>query len=205
MKPAVAAAVAAVVLTLGVATGAVAAEIPGRLFYTPGQRAMLDAARQQNVRIDLGAGEEQEPTGPQEVTVNGVIRRSDGKSTVWVNNRMVGETGGAPGVEVRPRRDASGVTLSIPQTSRSVDLKVGQTIDVNTGSVAEPYRRRPAPAPAEKPAPKSPEAGKSAEKVTPAAAATRSSDRRRAKSDDGPPAEGLELNRNEKPAENPVQ
>lgn len=200
-------------IALGAATAAPAAEIPGRLFYTPGQRAMLDVARKQNVRIDLGGDEQEAAPGPQEVTVNGIIRGSDGKSTVWINHRMVGGKAATPGVEVRPRGDASGVTLALPQSSRSVDLKVGQTIDVNTGAVAEPYRRRSPPPPAEKPASKPPADGKTAEKVTPSAPAqaaqsgnmsapARATDRRRGGSDDLPPSEGLELNRNEKPPDN---
>lgn len=115
-------------------------EALGRLFYTPEQRARMDVARQheRNVRID------EEESAPQSANIllNGVITRSDGKSTLWINNRLQNEA--SPSATVSKRGEVRVVT---PGTKQSVPLKVGQSIDMNSGQVEEIYRRPP-PAPA---------------------------------------------------------
>ena len=78
---------------LPIAHACVAAEL-ARMFYTPVQRATLDNARKQNIRVEIGNESEQQPAAapvPQNVSVNGIIRRSDGKNTIWLNNRVVNE------------------------------------------------------------------------------------------------------------------
>lgn len=139
--------------------GAAAAADLGRLFFTPTQRATLDNARRQNIRVEIGTdGSEQQPTAaapaPQIMSVNGIIRRSDGKSTVWVNNQPVAETG-AGGVKAVPGKTGERVHLTVPDNSRSVDLKVGQSVEILSGRIEEGYARRSAPgsdpAPADKP------------------------------------------------------
>ena len=64
----------------------------------------LDTARQRNVRAPIqGEQPEEAQPLPQEVTVNGMIRRNDGRTTVWLNNKMVAPDAAAGGsVEVRP-------------------------------------------------------------------------------------------------------
>jgi len=195
-------------LTLAVVLGAVAAPAAraqdgmGRLFFSPAQRAQLDTARQRNVRAPI-AGEQPEEAQPlpQEVTVNGMIRRNDGRTTVWLNNKMVAPDAQsvAGSVEVRPRRDGS-VTLALPQSGRSVDLKVGQSVEALSGQIEDVYRRRTltAPGPENKPAPTPPPAG-TVEKVTPAAPGapqtaakgTETVEPKR-KKDDGPPWDMLQ-------------
>ena len=65
-----------------------AAEL-GRLFFTPAQRALLDNARQQNIRIELGNDGEQQQAAPvpQNVSVTGLVQRSDGRSTVFLDGK----------------------------------------------------------------------------------------------------------------------
>ena len=93
---------------------------PGRLFYTPAQRAQLEAARARNATPGKQANPE---TGPQPVRFDGMVIRSDGTGTRWVNGRA--QVGG------------SGVA----------DLKPGQIRA--DGKVYEPYQMlRPGPAPA---------------------------------------------------------
>jgi hypothetical protein len=64
---------------------------PGRLFYTPEQRAQLEAARDRNVTQTRQAS----PTvSPAPLRFDGMVIRSDGKSTSWVNGRpQVGASG----------------------------------------------------------------------------------------------------------------
>jgi hypothetical protein len=119
-----------------------AAEPLGRLFYTPAQRAQLDAARSQKSRAAPAAEPEEPPPLPEVVTYDGVVRRSDGRTTVWINNRAINDgraPGGAP-VTSRLRPDGS-VSLGIAQSDRSVNLKVGQSVEIVSGTIAEPYGR----------------------------------------------------------------
>jgi hypothetical protein len=133
-----------------------AAEPLGRLFFTPAQRAQLDVARKQKARTTLAAEEATNaaPT-PQTITYEGAVRRSDGKSTVWINNRPVHEKeSGSGGVIVGRVRADGGVSLQIPQSGRAVELKPGQSIELLSGAIEEKYTRKPAvdePKPAAKP------------------------------------------------------
>ena len=142
---------AAIVLMLG--AGTVAGADLGRMFFTPAQRATLDNARKQNIRIELGSDNEQAVPVPQNVSVNGVVRRSDGKSTVWLNNRAVTEPH-AGGINVSPGKNDSRVRLTVPESGRSVDLKVGQTVEIVSGTIEEGYTRRTTPKPETTPAAK---------------------------------------------------
>lgn len=130
----------------------------GRLFFTPAQRASLDIARSQRARAAVATEKaEQDATPvPQTITYNGVLRRSDGKTTVWINNQPVHdrESAGAAAIVGRVRPDGS-VMLQVPQSGRSVNLKPGQSVELLSGNVEEGYSRRlEAPKPEPKPAAK---------------------------------------------------
>ena len=68
-------------LALTVSTSAFAAD-PGRLFYTPAQRAQLEAARTgvPEPRTKAPAARASEP-----VQFDGIVVRSDGRTTTWIN------------------------------------------------------------------------------------------------------------------------
>jgi hypothetical protein len=64
---------------------------PGRLFYTPEQRAQLEAARARNITQLRQAGP---AAGPDAVRFDGMVIRSDGTGTRWVNGQpQVGASG----------------------------------------------------------------------------------------------------------------
>ena len=137
---------------------AAAAEPLGRLFFTPAQRASLDVARSQKSRVTLSAekNEEEAAPTPEVVTYGGMVRRSDGKTTIWINNRAVhgNERAGGTSIVGRVRPDG-GVSLQHPQTGRSVDLKPGQSVELLSGVIEEGSSRRlTAPQPEAKPEPK---------------------------------------------------
>lgn len=121
------------------------AETLGRLFHTPEQRALLDLARKSTPLNAIG-----EPAAPtssvqEGLSVSGIITRSDGRRSTWVNGRL--EHDAAIG-----KQDRTQVWVKLP--GGEVKLKVGQSLDPATGQVAEGYRRAPAPEPAAaKPAP----------------------------------------------------
>ena len=130
------------------------------MFFTPAQRASLDVARTQRARTTLATEKTEEVANvapvPQTITFDGMLRRSDGKSTVWINNRPVNENEQAGGAVVVGRvRPDGGISLQMPQSGRSVELKVGQSIELLSGTIEEPYSRKPAvTAPEPKPAAK---------------------------------------------------
>ncbi|MDP2962057.1 MAG: hypothetical protein Q8N54_04805 [Sulfurimicrobium sp.] len=111
-------------------------EALGRLFYTPEQRARMDVARQHERSIRLDEEESAPPSA--NILLNGVITRSDGKSTVWINNRL--QNAATQSAIVRKGGEVRVVT---PGAKRTVPLKVGQSIDMSSGEVAEVYRRAP--------------------------------------------------------------
>lgn len=118
----------------------------GRLFFTPTQRASLDIARSQRTRVTVATEriEELAQPVPQTITYGGMVRRSDGRTTVWLNDRAVDDQkpSGGPTIVRRVRPDGA-VTLEVPQSNRRVELKVGQSVEVLSGSVQEGYRREP--------------------------------------------------------------
>ncbi|MGH8700116.1 MAG: hypothetical protein ACREVR_02920 [Burkholderiales bacterium] len=158
-----------IVLTVCCALAAAAASAPapaqerlGRLFFTPAQRASLDVARSQRARAALSTEKPEQEAAPvpQTITYSGVLRRSDGKTTVWINNQPVHdrESAGAAAIVGRVRPDGS-VTLQVPQSGRSVILKPGQSVELLSGAVEEAYSRkleasRPEPKSAASPAAK---------------------------------------------------
>ncbi len=78
-------------------SGFAAQDLPGRLFYTPAQRAQLEAARARNVTQvrqatpDAGA--------PPPTRYDGVVIRSDGKTTRWVDGQPQTGTSGVVGLK----------------------------------------------------------------------------------------------------------
>jgi hypothetical protein len=120
-----------------------AAEPLGRLFYTPAQRAQLDSLRaRKNVAPPVQEAK-QPPAAPEVLTYGGIVRRSDGRSTVWINNRMVNDGKSPADLSVSSRsRSDDRVSFGLPQAPGRVELRVGQSFDVQTGTVTEPYARR---------------------------------------------------------------
>lgn len=159
-----------------VPASAVAADGLGRLFFAPAQRAQLDTARAQRDRRGGPMTAETEvaaPQGPDVVTYSGVVRRSDGKSTVWINGKPMTERTRDSDVNVIGVRRDGAVSVNVPQADRSASLRVGQSMDVMSGKIEEPYARRETLyRPPAKPAPSSPAAGASTTSPAAVAAST---------------------------------
>ena len=134
------------------ASAAPAADGLGRLFLTPEQRAQLEIVRAQRdrrlpVMLDTEAAPAPAPVaqGPEVVTYNGVVRRSDGKSTVWINGKPVNERdrrNSDSEVSVLGVQRDGAVSVAIPQADRKASLKVGQSLEVTSGTIEESYARR---------------------------------------------------------------
>lgn len=129
-------------------TIAMATQPLGRLFYTPEQRARMDVARQQERSVRIEDEEATAPAPPPaNIILNGVITRSDGKTTVWINNKPQSPEQAGQGVGIQGKGGQVNVTM--PDAHRSVRLKVGQSLDVTSGKVEEVYRRALPPVPVE--------------------------------------------------------
>jgi len=171
-------------LALALAAGGVpAAEPLGRLFFTPAQRAQLDVARGQKSRGTPASEQEEAAPVPEVVTYGGIVRRNDGKTTVWINNRAVNDGKSADRLPVASRvRPDGSINLEVPQTNRSVNLKVGQSVEIVSGTIEEPYARSPVAAKPESRKPAT--VGGSAATVKPESAAQRPESTRKDRDDD---------------------
>lgn len=117
----------------------------GRLFFAPAQRAQLDVARAQRDRRGLAAAEVNQPElpqGPDVVTYSGLVRRNDGKSTVWINGKPITERTRNSDINVTSVRGDGSVSVAVPQVERSASLRVGQSMEVMSGRIEESYARR---------------------------------------------------------------
>jgi len=102
-------------------------DLPGRLFYTPAQRAQLEAARARNVTQVRQAVPD---VAPPPVRFDGMVIRSDGKTTRWINGQ--------------PQAGASGVAGLKPGQIRA-DGKVYEPYQVLRPSPAAPVAEEPTP------------------------------------------------------------
>lgn len=113
-------------LALSVPGPACAQEV-GRLFFTPEQRAALDARRKARVPDQPAPAVIISPT----TRVDGFVKRSGGPSTVWVNGEPLNEGGGDA-----PRIGAQ-VSVPLGEGGRRANLKPGEVLDRGTGQVRD--------------------------------------------------------------------
>lgn len=106
----------------------------GRLFFTPEQRAELDARRKARVPDKPAAVLLESPS----TTLDGYVKRSDGQSTVWLNGEPIREGADARRAQVIPSpNDPSRATLELGESGRRIPLKVGESVDRATGEVTD--------------------------------------------------------------------
>lgn len=133
----------AAALLLCHACAGLAAEPLGRLFFTPDERSRLDVLRRQPApRPAPEAAPQDSAPPPVTVRYSGMVRRSDGRSTVWINDRPVNDAGETAGARARVEADGA-ARITLPRQG-SVRLKVGQTAELASGRIDESYAR-PAP------------------------------------------------------------
>jgi hypothetical protein len=123
----------------------------GRLFTTPVERNQLDQQRSSADPAALQGGTSPmqaatpapppppppsmaaaaapPPPPPEPLQLNGVLRRSNGKTIVWVNNEPQ---------EAAP--SARGQSVPLDLAGRKVILKPGQSYDAATGTIRETER-----------------------------------------------------------------
>lgn len=104
----------------------------GRLFFTPEQRAALDARRAARLP-DKPAAVAESPT----TRVDGYVKRSSGKSTVWVDGEAMPDGLQIEGLRVQRGNDPTRVTVTVGEDGRRVVLRIGETLDRATGEVKD--------------------------------------------------------------------
>ncbi len=127
----------------------------GRLFLSPAERATLDVIRQNSkpperiikadeppVVEEAETRVEAPPTPAQAVVVQGYVRRSDGKGTVWVNGQAVQEKTAVKDFEIgRLRGDTDQVQIKLPQSGKTIGVKPGQRYDPASGRIANMLKK----------------------------------------------------------------
>ena len=111
-----------------------AEESLGRLFFTPERRQTLDQQRQFNIQ------EKQEIPEDPTLTINGVVTRSSGKRTVWVNGVAVSENNPGDSLRVVPMRTNPGQVVIQASESPPATGKVGNTVHLDTGETTDLLR-----------------------------------------------------------------
>jgi hypothetical protein len=112
------------------AASAPRAELAGRFFFSPQERAALDG-----LRHNIAAPGVHATSGP--VTVNGLVTSSRGARTVWIN--------GAPQHEGEQITAPGEITVKLPDSTRRHPLKVGQTLTPGNGEIREGYQSAATP------------------------------------------------------------
>jgi hypothetical protein len=113
-----------------IAPRAAPAQELGRLFFTPEQREALDARRRARLP-DKPAALAPSPT----TRLDGSVKRSLGKSTVWVDGSAVPEGTQPDGLRIRRGGDPSRVTVIVGEDGRRIEMRVGETLDRASGEV----------------------------------------------------------------------
>ena len=114
---------------LTVIAAAHAADAPelGRLFFTPERRATLERQRALNVQ-------EAQTIQGTTMSLDGVVYRSSGKATVWINHQAQYESEGSrTGVTAVISPRTPGRALLAPGEEAAVPLNVGEAMNRATG------------------------------------------------------------------------
>lgn len=101
----------------------------GRLFFTPQQRADLDARRKARVPDKPAAAAVASPV----TRLDGYVKRSGGPSTVWINGESVTE--GSPDAPRIDRGPSGSVSIGVGEGGARVRMKPGESLDRGNGEV----------------------------------------------------------------------
>ncbi|MFT3847552.1 MAG: hypothetical protein QM739_02425 [Propionivibrio sp.] len=117
----------ALVLANAPCTEAFGEEALGRLFFTPERRQALDHQRQFNIQ------EKQEAPEDPTFTIDGVVTRSSGKRTVWLNGVAQNDGDISSGISIDTARHKPGKVTIHAADNPERNASVGDTVNRNTG------------------------------------------------------------------------
>lgn len=92
---------------------------------------MLDRLRKSDGKSTASATEQ--------ITLNGLVRRSSGKATTWINQLPQHENQMPQGIGIQPGSTSKPSAILLLPTGKQVNLKAGQTFDTAKGKVHEGY------------------------------------------------------------------
>ncbi|MCM8594720.1 hypothetical protein [Accumulibacter sp.] len=102
-----------------------------RLFFTPERRQQLD--RQRELNVPDGQPVRVDPT----LTIDGVVTRSSGRRTTWINGVAQDERDAFSGVTVSPRPGDPGKVVVRMSDSPAARARVGETVNASTGEAID--------------------------------------------------------------------
>lgn len=126
----------------------------GRLFSRANERKNLDILRQNqklkvitpqdNIQTEPLAVEVP-PELPEPITMQGYVKRSDGASTLWINNKAVQEDSAIDNVQIgklnkqtgSAQTGADSLNVKIPANGKHIRLKAGQVYEPETNQIKE--------------------------------------------------------------------
>ena len=109
----------------------------GKLFTSPSERQKIDAQRR-------GEASEQQVTKrvvPSSISVNGLVVRKGGNSSVWINGKKMEKNQTVDGVKAFTLNMSKKKNLKIPilVDGKSVQIQPGQSWSDDTNTVVENY------------------------------------------------------------------
>ena len=102
----------------------------GRLFFTPERRQILDRQRQFNIQ------ERKEIPEDPTLTINGVVTRSSGKRTVWINGAAQEDEDTSSGVVASAKGKNPGRVIVRAGEGPAAEVGVGETVNRDTGEAS---------------------------------------------------------------------
>ena len=127
--------------------GITSADEIGRLFSTADERSQLDELRKKQkithkeVLLEKSGQKAEEATFLESYFLNGIVKRSNGQVSIWVNGVLVEDQASNESFRVHRRSGAKNrVTLDVDGKTRRVRLKPGQAWDPVTGKVVDGLR-----------------------------------------------------------------
>jgi hypothetical protein len=100
-------------------------------FFTPERRSQLDRQREMNLLDNQPA--QSDPT----LTIDGIVSRSSGKRTAWINGQPQHESDLGSGLTVTSRRGDPGQVLLEAKDSPTARARVGETVNRTTGAAQD--------------------------------------------------------------------
>lgn len=122
----------------------------GRLFSSSAERKKLDTLRK-NQKLMVASPQKNTPLEPvadelsEPIALQGYVKRSDGSTTLWVNNKAVQENSIQDDVEIgrlskqnnSAKNGSDSLNVRIPVTGKNVRLKPGQVYEPETNRIVE--------------------------------------------------------------------
>jgi hypothetical protein len=109
-----------------------------RLFTTPKQRIELNKAREKPPELEP---KPKLPEPPRYITFNGLVTRSVGPTTIWMNNESGSFQEGFK-IEEQQRQGLI-VPIQLAGQKRGFTLKPGQTLNTLNGEIQENFELEP--------------------------------------------------------------